>query len=1011
MARSAWRVAVCALSLVAIAGAMLVTSPARSQTVEPECDVVSETPIPASFAGCRELEARVRDAAAFDGPDGFDLAAYEDALNDFLSAYCHRDAGAGWERDKRVRDVGPYAGILDGASFDGPKYFGTHAPVLIWYSPDMAAWIKRHRPAEGEGAASATPPAPPAGAIMIKEMYPSPAARCAGEPAERLEPTGVALMVHAPALAQDGWFWGFWDPSSPGEAFVNDWPAPAGNRLPYMGFGQYCVNCHASARDFQTFADAKNIEGQPGEPNVYLSQNFLFENDLAGPDEGHHDAVGDTSDDPARHDAPLAAVSAAFARRFRAPSGDAEAKPVPFASQTYDNVWIPGGGPTAGSMFVTSDQCIGCHDAGSTGLQFDMTAPDPRGATLLNLSPYGSWRDSPMGLGGRDPIFYAQLASETDTFHPALAVPLQDICFGCHGVQGQRQRAIDELRETGECGDFTRPIASAVPWPREHNPLLAEAPYGGLARDGIACTACHHMALEDEEIRAVRGTPQNECVERRQANLNPDNKGFARTFTGSYFVGRPAQLAGPFTAPKIEPMKHALGIEPIAMPKAIKSSELCGSCHTVHLPVYRDQGDGAYGDPTELLGRTYEQTTYPEWAFSAYRTGTTPNGDLPHGRGDLAKSCQECHMPSSSPERGLFTSKIASIQEYSNFPRTDNTLGPEDIDLPVRPGFAVHTLVGLNVFFNAMAQQFPEILGIRTQDPMMGGNGLDPVKYTERAMLAQASNDTAAVSVHGISRQGGTLRATVTVRSVTGHKLPSGVGFRRAFLEVAVLDAGQDVLWASGRTDGAGVIVDEEGRPIEGELWWTADCSARLPGTPHQPHYQTIDRQDRAQIYQELVTTAAPVPDPSCGYEAAAGGHLTTSFLSICGHVKDNRILPDGFLGLEQRVEIAEALGAHRDLAEDTGPWAVDGDPDYVGGGGDSLVYEVPLAGLGGEPAFLRATLYYQAIPPFYLQDRFCTSQSEDTRRLHFLAGHLDLEGRMEDWKLEVVDSGLVVVD
>ena len=33
----------------------------------------------------------------------------------------------------------------------------------------------------------------------------------------------------------------------------------------------------------------------------------------------------------------------------------------------------------------------------------------------------------------------------------------------------------------------------------------------------------------------------------------------------------------------------------------------------------------------KIIGHTYEQTTYPEWAFSAYRTGSTPQGDLPHG--------------------------------------------------------------------------------------------------------------------------------------------------------------------------------------------------------------------------------------------------------------------------------------------------------------------------------------------------------------------------------------------
>jgi hypothetical protein len=75
--------------------------------------------------------------------------------------------------------------------------------------------------------------------------------------------------------------------------------------------------------------------------------------------------------------------------------------------------------------------------------------------------------------------------------------------------------------------------------------------------------------------------------------------------------------------------------------------------------------------------------------------------------------------------------------------------------------------------------------------------------------------------------------------------------------------------------------------------------------------------------------------------------------------------------------------------------------------------YAVPLAALaaGGEPASVRATLYYQAQPPFYLQDRFCTSKSSDTERLRYMVGHLDLDGaEAEGWKLQVATTGAVPV-
>ena len=71
--------------------------------------------------------------------------------------------------------------------------------------------------------------------------------------------------------------------------------------------------------------------------------------------------------------------------------------------------------------------------------------PEPK---LTNISPYGSWHKSPMGLSGRDPVFFAQLASEIETFHPESRTLIEDTCMSCHAVQGHRQHAIDSFAET-----------------------------------------------------------------------------------------------------------------------------------------------------------------------------------------------------------------------------------------------------------------------------------------------------------------------------------------------------------------------------------------------------------------------------------------------------------------------------------------------------------------------------------------------------------------------------------
>ena len=66
-----------------------------------------------------------------------------------------------------------------------------------------------------------------------------------------------------------------------------------------------------------------------------------------------------------------------------------------------------------------------------------------------------------------------------------------------------------------------------------------------------------------------------------------------------------------------------------------------------------------------------------------------------------------------------------------------------------------------------------------------------------------------------------------------------------------------------------------------------------------------VAAQDQAQIYQELVTNDR--------------GELTTSFLSIDGHVKDNRLQPHGFLPQDKRLAIARALGDNTPLHQGPG--------------------------------------------------------------------------------------------
>lgn len=61
-------------------------------------------------------------------------------------------------------------------------------------------------------------------------------------------------------------------------------------------------------------------------------------------------------------------------------------------------------------------------------------------------------------------------------------------------------------------------------------------------------------------------------------------------------------------------------------------------------------------------------------------------------------------------------------------------------------------------------------------------------------MILQAWKEYADIDVRVDGFNNRELQATVTVRNKTGHRFPSGVAFRRAFIEFLVLD-GKEVVW------------------------------------------------------------------------------------------------------------------------------------------------------------------------------------------------------------------------
>jgi hypothetical protein len=647
-----------------------------------------------------------------------------------------------------------------------------------------------------------------------------------------------------------------------------------------------------------------------------------------------------------------------------------EAWKLRFPAETYDhNI----SGANKLDQYLTSDQCINCHDATiSNSAEANMVIPKANSETRINVSPYGEWRASPMGLAGRDPIFFSQLQSETNNL-PDMKKCIENTCLHCHGVMGERQQSIDHPQTEDNCSDIFaiappkgvplgKPFAKDTVTKWQSDPKVPDnhdAKYGALARDGISCMVCHQMtdtAFGDES-----------------------------GFTGNFVTNKPGAVVGPYEKVTTVPMDNALGILP-EFGAQLKSSDMCGTCHNILLPTYNN--DGSAHEMTapngQVVSASYEQTTHLEWLNSDFAK-----------KGTFA-SCIDCHMPTKyqvgdtyNPLKDL---KIANI-ESSDFAPTTHRLPDDDITLTQRPEgtYARHSLHGLNLFLNELFQQFPMILGIRQLDYMTQSNVQPSLITGNESMQEMATKETADVAINSMTLTENELNVEVQVTNKTGHFLPSGVGFRRVFLEFIVKDTAGKEIWASGKTNNLGVIVNGlTQQPLETEKGGKAS-------TQYQKHHQTITSQDQVQIYQELIKDSDK--------------HLTTSFLRRVDEVKDNRIRGKGFdpqFYYNNESPYIQMLGELKGEAAN--------DPYYSDTkltGSDVLNYKIKFdAEIIKNIGSVSVRLFNQSIPPPYLQDRFSDAQikggeKDDIQRLFYMTSHLntssDKNGKpnsIKDWKL-----------
>jgi len=900
-------------------------------------------------------------------------------IETFLESFVTDTAKTGWKKQDRH---------LSGVEAGGVHY-SVHRYIEAYYSSAVDTWLT-HVPSKASGG-------PADGAVIVALEYDA----LTGGTLQR----AATMVRHHPADGPaDGWYWS-------STVFAADGTVDRAKSQGGSGEST-CFACHGSANnDGLVFLDGDNGPFPTGgwQPDARLRwpsppppmPTSSPKQPNAGPDAeflGYFDLTNVT-------------------------------EAVPFPAKVLDHVWAGDYAGTTGTeteRFITSDQCLGCHNAGQllSNSSPNMWYAEPEPATHLlpdnpdpqarrNFSPYGEWSASINALSGRDPVWHAQVDFER-RLRPELADFTNSTCFSCHGAMATRQLQTD-------LGDPFAFFTIDMFYATGSEP---HAKYGALARDGVSCAVCHQISAENLGKDPVF-RPWNPDVPR----TGPDQpSGYflpsideLNSYTALFDVTEGADAAywGPYPDTDIAsaPMDRVLG-QRAREASHISESKLCGSCHTVlvpALPVGYELPPGItdpFLDPNMKM--SFEQTTYFEWRNSTYENEQDPANPR-------AIRCQGCHMTPHARETRIVNA------ESDRFPPVQGRDQGMN-DFKDHTPYPRHILLGINYFVFEMYEQFADLLGTKLHDARVPAETVDTTVNARDWVENHAARASAETRITSVAEVDGNLEVTVQVTNLTGHKLPTGAGFRRAFIDFQVLDEGGNPLWWSGRPNALGVIVGADGMPLKSE--------ESIKPEDSQPHYTEITRQDQAQIYETRALNSQQ--------------ELQTTVLGIYYEYKDNRLPPLGFappkafeddpgrsdsqtrratgavlvgpsnLTAMQKEEITaqgyeDAVDHPTVLDNGTRPYTVTYDPDYwtsegAARGQDNIVYKIPLSSIPGW-ATVTAQLRYQTIPPYYLRDRFQTylpaserfPKERDMNRLIYVASRLNLAGTpAEGWSLKV---------
>lgn len=272
---------------------------------------------------------------------------------------------------------------------------------------------------------------------------------------------------------------------------------------------------------------------------------------------------------------------------------------------------------------------------------------------------------------------------------------------------------------------------------------------------------------------------------------------------------------------------------------------------------------------------------------------------------NTTKSCQDCHMPTTEGSVVIFSG--------GSTPR-----------LP----FHQHKFLGANTYMLEIIKNNRTKLGALADEARFNESISDT-----RDFLQAAAN----VNIISKSFSSSTLNFSVLVSNHSGHKFPTSLPSRRVWLHVKVTNSSNQTVFESGAFNSDNQIIGVDNT------------------TEYEMHHEKIDNASQVQVYEPIM--------------ADTDDKHTYTFMNAAKYIKDNRILPRGFI----RTAPANAQPYGEAL----------NDSNFIGGS-DTVKYEVNS--LPVDTYNISVTLKYQTVSYGFAQDLYKDSELTEVALMKILA-------------------------